>query len=308
MTDTDTSSSVTAMLEAEKARRNAGTHPTLIPIAKLRPFEDQDRAEITSESLSSLKASFRQRISESLHPNIEPLHVAPNDDDTFVIHAGERRYRAAIELEYKGPLLCLTHPLTTEQKSDVMLLSNFAREDLNPIDLSNAIGTRIDSGLWDKKRAIELTGLERTSLGRLLALRTLPDSVQSLAKDGVRKEAKFLIRLSQIPEPTLSNLINQIRKGSFRLTDLEQAEAQLSTGQPESQSGKAANRKATKYSIPAPGLRRIIEDAPSLRRIFKEVCRDTRGHSRLEELSAGQFVDVFKVALDRFLQESSDDS
>lgn len=300
---TDTSSSVTAMLEAEKARRNAGTHPTLIPIDKLKPFEGQDRKEISSESLTSLKASFRQRISENLHPNIEPLHIAPSDDDTFVIHAGERRYRAAIELDYNGPMLCLTHPLTIEQKSDVMLLSNFAREDLNPIDLSNAIGVRIDSGLWDRKKAMNLTGMDKTSLSRLLALRSLPPSVQQITREGIRKDPQFLIRLGAIPDPTLSNLIDRIRKGSFRLSDLEEAESQLSSDKSDNQSAKATTRKATKYSIPAPGLRRIVDDAPSLRRICKDVCRETRGHSRLEELTAGQFVDIFKITLERFMED-----
>ena len=305
---TDTSSSVTAMLKAEEARRNAGAHPTLIHIDKLKPFEGQDRQEITSESLEPLKASFAQRISEKLHPNIEPLHVTPASDDTFVIHAGERRYRAALELGYKGPMLCLTHSLTPDQKSDVMLLTNFAREDLNLLDLSNAIGSRIDSGLWNRETAIKFTGYGKSTLSELLAVRDLPESVQSLAKDEIRKDARFLIRLSKISEPKLSELTKSIRNGSFRLAHLDEAELELKSKTTEDNPLTPSIRKATKYSIPAPGLRRIVDDAPTLRRVFKDICRDTRGHSRLEELTAGQFVDIFKIALQRFMENPEDEN
>lgn len=275
----------------------------LIPVGKLIAFDGQDRTVITADSLDQLKPSFRHRISQGLTPNIEPLHVTPAGDDRFVIHAGERRWLAAVEIGYEGPLLCLIHSLDPDQKSDVMLLSNFSREELNLVDLSNAIGTRINAGLWDRKKAMELLDLERTSLGRLLAVRDLPNSIQAVARDGLRKEPKFLIRLSRIPEPALSNLIEKIRAGDFELSDLEEAEMLHRDAHAYGDGRKISRRLSTKLSMNSPALRLVVSESPNIRKHFKRYSRELHGHSRLHELTNGEFRIIFSKVLAQMLEE-----
>ena len=275
----------------------------LIPVGKLIAFDGQDRTVITADSLDQIKPSFRHRISQGLLPNIEPLHVTPSGDDRYVIHAGERRWLAAVEIGYEGPLLCLIHSLTPNQKSDVMLLSNFSREELNLIDLSNAIGTRIDSGLWDRKKAMELIGYDKTALSRLLALRTLPPEVQKIAKDDLRRDPKFLIRLSTIPEPTLSYLVAKIRSNDFEMEDL--IEAEMMHRDENCADGRRFRRRlATKLSMNSEALRLMVSEAPNFRRLFKQECRGLYNHSRLHELGNGEFLIIFRKILKRMLEDS----
>ncbi len=280
----------------------------LIPVSKLIAFDGQDRSVITAESLDQLKPSFRHRISQGLAPNIEPLHVTPTSDDRYVIHAGERRWLAAVEIGYDGPLLCLVHSLDPDQKSDVMLLSNFSREELNLIDLSNAIGTRIDAGLWDRKKAMELLGLDKTALSRLLAVRDLPPPVQALARDNLRKDSKFLIRLSKIPEPTLSHLVDKIRSGDFDVADLQEAELLHPENDAVSDSRGPSRRLSTKLSMNSSALRLVVAESPNMRRLFKQHIRERHGHSRLHELSNGEFLIIFKKILQQMLDEHEQNS
>lgn len=277
----------------------------LIAISALQRFQAQDRKWYSDKNLDDLVTSFRQRIEDGDIPNIEPLHVVPDDQDQFIIHAGERRHRAAEIVGYDGEMLCLVHNISADRPSELMFLSNHGRENLTNIDLAEAIDVRIKLGIWDKKRAMRMTNIEEAKFFTLRSLINAPQPVKDISRHGHRQGIHFLARLSKIDEPALSCLCDKIKNGTFRERELLQAER----AQKAEQEGLDPEllpklRLPTKMSLSAETLRRLCDKNGHLRKIVKDVCRARYNHSRLAELKDGEFIQVLSIAIDDFIDSS----
>lgn len=272
----------------------------------LERFPGQDRKYYSEKQVQDLVASFQQRIEDGLIPNIEPLHVVPNDKGKFIIHSGERRHQAAAMLEYTGEMLCLVHHMPSDELSDNMFLTNHGRENLSTIDLAEAINIRIEKGIWDKDRAMRMTNIERSKFFALRNLLDAPQPVKELSRYGHRQGINFLSQLAKIQEPALSELCDKIKDGSFVDRDLTIAKRQ----QESEKQGRDTNtppkkRRPTKMSLPASGFRRLCEDNGHLRKIVKDACRTEFEHSRLDELNDGDFIHVLSLAIEDYLTAST---
>jgi len=290
-----------SLLKTAKEKSGAVAKLQEIPVALLFPIENQDRKHFDPAKLEELASSMRERIAQGKLPNVEPLSVYQENDSRYLIEGGERRWRAAKLLNYDGPMLCLVSYSTDENElSDIMFLSNFGREDLNPIDLSNALGDRIDSGNWDRQKAMAMTGLSKSSLSKILRLRELPLDVQQLCIDGVRTDREFLIDLARLPDEGRQEYIQKIRDGSFNSQDQEILKNKLSEVPTASGNKKAAGsgtRKPTKLSLKAAQLRQIAGNSTPIRKAIKAQCKSRFKHANLSLVTDGEFVDMFAASI-----------
>lgn len=286
-----------------EAKEKSGTVGILkeIPVRFLFPIENQDRKHYDPDALEVLAASFKQRISENKLPNVEALNVYRESDERYLIEGGERRWRAAKLINYDGPLLCqVSYSTDKNELSDIMFLSNFGREDLNAIDLSNALGDRIDCGMWDRQKAMSMTGMNKSTLSKILRLRELPEDVQKLCIDGVRSDKDFLIELGRLADQQRQEYVRKLNDGSFTPDDhakMKKDLVQAPTASGQKKTEPATSRKPTKLSLKAAALRIIVEHSSQIRKAMKAECQAGHKHSALDSLTDGEFVEIFAASM-----------
>ena len=116
---------VTPTVTTEKRSNSDGI--TELDIYKIQPNPNQPRKHFDEEALQELASSIK------LHGVIQPLVVNKTDDNTYLIIAGERRWRASkIAGIEKVPVVIKNY--TEKQIREISIIENLQREDLNPIE------------------------------------------------------------------------------------------------------------------------------------------------------------------------------
>ena len=106
----------------EFVNNNVNKGLLLIPIEKIFRDESQPRKQFSKEKLDELAQSIKK------NGLIQPLIVTKKNIDTFLLVAGERRWRAAQSTDLKVlPALLLHEDL---DKDEISLIENIQREDL----------------------------------------------------------------------------------------------------------------------------------------------------------------------------------
>jgi ParB family chromosome partitioning protein len=205
-------------------------------IEKIVPNRTQPRQHFDSAALDELAESIK------LHGVLEPLIVRRMaGEDRFEIVAGERRWRAS----QRAALLEL--PVQVREASDQLafelaLIENIQREDLNPIELSEALGRlQSDHGYTQETLAAALNK-DRSTISNALRLLKLPAKVRAMVMAGTLSEGHARALLGVADEAALARLADQVvAKGlSVRQTEAlvraEKAKADGSAKEPEKKS------------------------------------------------------------------------
>jgi ParB family chromosome partitioning protein len=151
-----------------------------IPVERIVPDPEQPRREFEPEKLAELGLSMKRR------GQLQPIRVHEDKvNDRFVIVAGERRWRAARMMEI-ATLDCLVvrRPMTDGEKLTLQLIENCVREDLKPIEQGHAFKALMDREGWTAEQVSKELNLSPQTVGRALALLSLPGPVQELVETG----------------------------------------------------------------------------------------------------------------------------
>ena len=108
-----------------------GTGSHTIALSQIERAKNQPRRYFSSETLASLKESIQKQ------GILQPLLVRPVGKKYELI-AGERRYRAATEIGLTE-VPVIIREMSDEQASLYALTENLQREDLNPVEETEAI-------------------------------------------------------------------------------------------------------------------------------------------------------------------------
>ena len=103
-------------------KRRAVQSGKLFRLIKLSRIPNQPRVEIGD--LTELSSSIKQK------GVLEPLLVKPNRDGTWMIIAGERRWRAA-NLAGLREVPCIELDIDEQSIAEIALIENLQRKDLN---------------------------------------------------------------------------------------------------------------------------------------------------------------------------------
>jgi len=112
-------------LEKEDSRRIEEIDTNLIC-----PNPNQPRKIFEQDKLDELTESIRK------YGVIQPI-IVRKDEDFYTIIAGERRWRACKNANMKS-IPCIVRDIENKNASEIALIENIQREDLNPIDEANA--------------------------------------------------------------------------------------------------------------------------------------------------------------------------
>lgn len=111
-----------------------------LPLARIHLPVRQPRRYFGTKAMESLVASIRE------HGILQPLLVRPLEHGDYELVAGERRYKAAQTLGLEEVPVVIHH-LNERDAIQVALLENLQREDLNPVEETEAILQLLSSRL-----------------------------------------------------------------------------------------------------------------------------------------------------------------
>ena len=133
----------------------------------------QPRVDFDNDSLQELADSIS---SQGL---MQPISVRKIEDNKFEIIAGERRWRAA-QLAGLDTIPAIVRDVSDQTTVAMALIENIQREDLNPVEESQAlIRLQNEFGLTQQQVA-EAVGKSRSAVTNLMRLASLEAPVQQL--------------------------------------------------------------------------------------------------------------------------------
>ena len=148
-----------------------------IAIDKVKPNPNQPRKNFDEEALNELAASIK------LHGIVQPIVVNDMGDGSYMIIAGERRWRAANICGLKT-VPAVVRKYTDKQVKEISIIENLHREDLNPVEAAKAIKELMDEYGLTQETVADRIGKSRSSVANTLRLLTLYPDVLKLVEEG----------------------------------------------------------------------------------------------------------------------------
>lgn len=149
----------------------------MIKVRDIEPNKNQPRKTFDKEKLEILSSSI------AAHGIVQPILVKPNINGTYMIVAGERRWRAAKLAKIKE-VPCVIRELDEPAVMEIALIENLQREDLNPIEEAEGYRRLMETCELTQEEVAEKVGRSRSAVANSLRLNNLSERVKQMVVDG----------------------------------------------------------------------------------------------------------------------------
>ena len=148
-----------------------------LPVELLQRGKYQPRRDFNADSLQELADSIA---SQGL---IQPIVVRALDQGDYEIIAGERRWRAA-QLAGIDEVPAIVREISDQATIAMALIENIQREDLNPVEESQALIRLQDEFNLTQQQVADAVGKSRSAVTNLMRLASLQPLVQQQLERG----------------------------------------------------------------------------------------------------------------------------
>jgi ParB family chromosome partitioning protein len=155
--------------------------PVEVPICQITPNPYQPRQVLDPARLQALAESIRQ------HGVIQPLVVRKTSDTTYILIAGERRWRAS-QLAGLETVPVVLKDAAPRAQLELALVENIVRADLSPLEEAAAYRQLIDEFGLTQAEVAERVGRSRVSVTNTLRLLAAPQRLQDALAGGLITE------------------------------------------------------------------------------------------------------------------------
>jgi ParB family chromosome partitioning protein len=219
---------------------------------------------------------------------MQPVVVRPSSSDSgrFELIAGERRWRAA-KLLGLSEIPAILHKVSDQVAAEWALIENIQREDLNPIERSEALGRLIKEFSLTHQDLADRLGMDRVTITNLLRL----DDLDPFTKDAVRRgelsqgHAKVLLGVLQLD--LRKKLASAALSGSFSVRELERRVKEL--GLTHAAAGRVQNPQQERKPHLQDLERRLSEYLGTKVSIEEDRTKKGRGRVFIDYYSLEQF-------------------
>lgn len=177
-----------------------------LKITEVEPNRDQPRKRFDQEALEELA----QSISE--YGLIQPI-VVTKKEGYYSIVAGERRWRAS-KIAGKTEIPAIIREDDEKINSEISLIENMQREDLNPVEKAMGIKTLINNYGMSQEEVAKKLGKGRSTVANWVRVLNLEPRVLEMAKEGKITEGhcKALLAITD-PEKQYQTAIHMLERG-----------------------------------------------------------------------------------------------
>lgn len=171
-----------------------------VEVERIEPNPFQPRMDFDPVALGELKASIKEK------GIIQPIILRSIEDGRFQIIAGERRFRAALELGLKTVPAHIKKVENDEEMLEIALIENVQREHLNPIDLALGYQRLMEECHMTQEEVARTIGKDRSTVTNVIRLLKLPGKIQNSLRKGEIREGHARALLS-ISDPDIQELV-----------------------------------------------------------------------------------------------------
>ena len=234
-----------SMFPAREIQTEGSTAINEILVADIQPNPDQPRTIFDQEALEELSASIGEL------GIIQPLSLRLLPDGTYQIIAGERRWRAA-RMAGLQTVPAYVRTASDAELTEMALIENIQREDLNAIEVALALRKLIDTYSLTQERLAERLGKKRATIANHLRLLRLPAEIQLGLRDR-RIDMGHARALLGVDDPKVQlRLYNMILREGASVRQVEEMarrsrEQKAECGGPSAERPKAAARPQADY-------------------------------------------------------------
>lgn len=260
----------------EKGELKSGVNEVAIDLVRANPL--QPRKTFDEISLAELADSI------SAHGILQPLVVVKKDAG-YEIVAGERRFRAA-KLAGLKAVPVIVKEISEKERREIALVENLQREDLNPMEESEALYTLLKENDLTQEELAKTLGKSRPAVANALRLLTLPKEIQNMVRDLSLStgHAKVLLGV-KVPDLQLA-LAKEVVQKKLSVRDLEMRLAALAAEKKVPAAKKAVSLE----------LRAMIDD---MQRVFGTKVRvagsDKKGKIVIDYYNEDDLERIFEL-------------
>ena len=218
----DSYKNITSHKEKLEAKNTTGV--TEVEIEKIKPNPNQPRKNFDVDALNELAASIKT------HGIVQPIVVNDLGDGTYMIIAGERRWRAANICGLKT-VPAVIRNYTDKQVKEISIIENLQREDLNPVEAARAIKELMDEYGLTQDAVAERIGKSRPSVANTLRLLSLYPDVLKMVEDGKLSAGHARCLVVVEDKNNQIKLANAVVQRNLSVRDLEKAVKNLENPQ-----------------------------------------------------------------------------
>jgi ParB family chromosome partitioning protein len=174
------------------------------------PNPNQPRKYFDEVALQELSDSIKQT------GVIQPV-IIRKDGEQIILVAGERRLRAA-KMAGLPKIPCI---LTKGNPIEIALIENLQRENLSPIEESEALHQMIDQHNYTQQDLAHVIGKGRSTITETLSLNRLPSKIKDECRRADSISRRVLVEVAkQDSHNDMLNLFAQIKKNKLSSDDV----------------------------------------------------------------------------------------
>jgi ParB family chromosome partitioning protein len=226
----------------EEEKKNAED----MDLDKIVANPNQPRKNFDEQALKELADSI------SRHGVIMPIVVNDNGDGTYMIIAGERRFRAS-KLAGKDKIPVVIRKYSEREIKEISLIENLQREDLNPIEAANAMNALMNDYKLTQDELAERIGKSRPAIANTLRLLKLCPEVREMVQEG-KLSAGHARTIVLMPEQDQIEFARDAVKNQTSVRELEKKVRAYSLSPEELE-----EKKKKKKAIASVELKQLIE-------------------------------------------------
>jgi len=185
-----------------------------IDIERIKRNPHQPRTNFDEDNLNELADSIKQ------NGVLQPIIVVKNENDTFTLVVGERRLRAS-KIAGLKKIPSVIKKLSKKDLIGLSVLENVQREELNPIEISEALYKMNKNMNIDQNHISKILGINRASVSNYIRLNNLTQKSKNALLDEkiTMGHAKVLLQLDTKEEELA--FLNKIIKEKLSVRQLE---------------------------------------------------------------------------------------
>ncbi len=190
----------------------------IIPINQIEPNPDQPRVEIGD--LTELAGSIKEK------GVLEPLLVKPNGDGTWMIIAGERRWRAS-NLAGLREVPCIELDIDEKSIAEIALIENLQRKDLSIWEVADGLAALSTRYGYTHEEIAKKIGKSRSTVTESFAIAGLPNSIREKCLQNELNSKSTLLEIArQFDEKAMHDFITEITAQNQKRENLRQTTGQ----------------------------------------------------------------------------------
>ncbi len=178
-----------------------------LKITEVEPNREQPRKNFDQEALEELAESIKE------YGLIQPI-VVSKKEGYYSIIAGERRWRAS-KIAGLIEIPAIIREDDEKINSEISLIENMQREDLNPYEKAVGIKTLMDKYDMTQEEIGKKIGKSRSTIANTIRILNLEPRVLEMAKDGKITEGhcKALLAITD-PEKQYLSAVQMLERGT----------------------------------------------------------------------------------------------